>query len=184
MSNLTIGVIVGSLRKASFNRQLAQALVGLLPSGAQAEFIEIGELPLYNQDLDSNLPEPVQRFKAAVAGVDAILFVTPEYNRGIPGVLKNAIDWGSRPYGQSVWGGKPAGVAGASPGAIGTALSQAQLRNVLSAVGVQVLPLPEVFFHFAGEPFDAQGGVTDARTRQFLQGFVDRFVHWAGAKRA
>ncbi|MBX4421291.1 NAD(P)H-dependent oxidoreductase, partial [Mycobacterium tuberculosis] len=82
--------------KASFNRQLAQALAGLLPSGATAQFIEIGELPLYNQDLDANLPEPVQRFKAAVAGVDALLFVTPEYNRGIPGVLKNAIDWGSR----------------------------------------------------------------------------------------
>jgi len=119
-----------------------------------------------------------------VAGVDALLFVTPEYNRGIPGVLKNAIDWGSRPYGQSVWDGKPAGIAGASPGAIGTALSQAQLRNVLAAVGVKVLPLPEVFFHFAGEPFDAQGGVTDARTRQFLQGFVDRFVQWAGQKPA
>lgn len=103
---------------------------------------------------------------------------------GIPGVLKNAIDWGSRPYGQSVWGGKPAGIAGASPGAIGTALAQAQLRNVLSAVGVQIVPLPEVFFHFAGEPFDAQGGVTDARTRQFLQGFVDRFVQWAEAKGA
>jgi chromate reductase, NAD(P)H dehydrogenase (quinone) len=174
MSNLTIGVIVGSLRKASFNRQLAQALVGLLPSGATA----------HNQDLDASLPEPVQRFKAAVAGVDALLFVTPEYNRGIPGVLKNAIDWGSRPYGQSVWDGKPAGIAGASPGAIGTALSQAQLRNVLAAVGVKVLPLPEVFFHFAGEPFDAQGGVTDARTRQFLQGFVDRFVQWAGQKPA
>ena len=119
-----------------------------------------------------------------MAGVDALLFVTPEYNRGIPGVLKNAIDWGSRPYGQSVWGGKPAGIAGASPGAIGTALAQAQLRNVLSAVGVQIVPLPEVFFHFAGEPFDAQGGVTDARTRQFLQGFVDRFVQWAEAKGA
>ncbi len=184
MSNLTIGVIVGSLRKASFNRQLAHGLVGLLPAGVEARFIEIGELPLYNQDLDGNLPEPVQRFKAAVAGVDAVLFVTPEYNRGIPGVLKNAIDWGSRPYGQSVWNGKPAGVAGASPGAIGTALAQSQLRNVLSAVGVQVVPLPEVFFHFAGEPFDAQGGVADARTRQFLQGFVDRFVQWVGAKAA
>ena len=96
MSNLTIGVIVGSLRKASFNRQLAHALIGLLPAGATAKIIEIGELPLYNQDLDGNLPEPVQRFKAEVAGVDALLFVTPEYNRGIPGVLKNAIDWGSR----------------------------------------------------------------------------------------
>ena len=184
MSNLTIGVIVGSLRKASFNRQLAHALVGLLPTGVEARFIDIGELPLYNQDLDGNLPEPVQRFKAEVAGVDAVLFVTPEYNRGMPGVLKNAIDWGSRPYGQSVWGGKPAGVVGASPGAIGTALSQAQLRNVLSAVGVKALPLPEVFFHFAGEPFDAQGQVVDARTRQFLQGFVDRFVQWAADKRA
>ncbi|CAJ0815641.1 MULTISPECIES: NADPH-dependent FMN reductase [Ralstonia] len=184
MSNLIIGVIVGSLRKASFNRQLAHALIGLLPAGATAKIIEIGELPLYNQDLDGNLPEPVQRFKAEVAGVQALLFVTPEYNRGIPGVLKNAIDWGSRPYGQSVWGGKPAGIAGASPGAIGTALAQAQLRNVLSAVGVQIVPLPEVFFHFAGEPFDAQGGVTEARTRQFLQGFVDRFVQWADAKGA
>lgn len=182
MSNLNIGVIVGSLRKESFNRQLARALVGLLPAGAQANFIEIGELPLYNQDLDSNLPEPVQRFKAAVAGVDALLLVTPEYNRGIPGVLKNAIDWGSRPYGQSVWGGKPAGIAGASPGAIGTALAQSQLRNVLAAVGVRVMPQPDVYFHFAGEPFDAKGEVTDARTRQFLQGYVDRFVQWAGAK--
>ncbi|MDE2203291.1 MAG: NAD(P)H-dependent oxidoreductase [Burkholderiaceae bacterium] len=184
MGNLSIGVIVGSLRKASFNRQLAHALVGLLPSGVEARFIEIGDLPLYNQDLDGNLPEPVQRFKAGVAGVDAVLFVTPEYNRGMPGVLKNAIDWGSRPYGQSVWGGKPAGVAGASPGAIGTALSQAQLRNVLSAVGVKALPLPEVFFHFAGEPFDAQGQVVDAHTRRFLQGFVDRFVQWAAESRA
>jgi len=184
MSNVTVGVLVGSLRKASFNRQLAQALVGLLPAEVEARFIEIGELPLYNQDLDGNLPEPVQRFKAAVAGVDALLFVTPEYNRGIPGVLKNAIDWGSRPHGQSAWGGKPAGMAGASPGAIGTALAQAQLRNVLAALDVRVMPQPDVYFHFAGEPFDAQGGVADARTRQFLQGFVDRFVQWAGARRA
>ena len=109
MSNLTIGVIVGSLRKASFNRQLAHALIGLLPAGATAKIIEIGELPLYNQDLDGNLPEPVQRFKAEVAGVDALLFVTPEYNRGIPGVLKNAIDWGSRPYGQSALRGRHRG---------------------------------------------------------------------------
>ncbi|MBB6592810.1 NAD(P)H-dependent oxidoreductase [Ralstonia solanacearum] len=184
MSNLNIGVIVGSLRKASFNRQLAHALVGLLPAEHAAKLIEIGDLPLYNQDLDGNLPETVQRFKAEVAGVDALLFVTPEYNRGMPGVLKNAIDWGSRPYGQGVWGGKRAAIAGASPGAIGTALAQAQLRNVLSAVGVQILPLPEVFFHYAGEPFDAQGGVVEARTRQFLQGFVDRFVQWAGEARA
>ncbi|MFP4592286.1 NADPH-dependent FMN reductase [uncultured Ralstonia sp.] len=184
MSNLNIGVIVGSLRKASYNRQLAHALVGLLPAGNAAKIIEIGDLPLYNQDLDGSLPEAVQRFKAEVAGVDAVLFVTPEYNRGIPGVLKNAIDWGSRPYGQGVWAGKPAALAGASPGAIGTALAQAQLRNVLSAVGVTILPLPEVFFHYAGEPFDAEGGVTEARTRQFLQGFVDRFVQWAGEKHA
>ena len=184
MSNLTIGVIVGSLRKASFNRQLAHALVGLLPTGVEARFIDIGELPLYNQDLDGNLPEPVQRFKAEVAGVDAVLFVTPEYNRGMPGVLKNAIDWGSRPYGQSVWGGKPAGVVGVSVGTIGTALAQQHLRNILAYLDVPTLGQPEVFLQATDDLFDDKGHIGNEGSRQFLQGWMDRYVAWVKAHAA
>ena len=184
---LKVVTLLGSLRKGSFNGMVARTLPGIAPAGMEISALpSIGDIPLYDADIqqEDGFPQSVQDIAQQIREADGVVIVTPEYNYSVPGGLKNAIDWGSRPYGQSVWGGKPAGVAGASPGAIGTALSQAQLRNVLSAVGVKALPLPEVFFHFAGEPFDAQGQVVDARTRQFLQGFVDRFVQWAADKRA
>ena len=132
MSQYQIAVIVGSLRKESFNRQLAHALIKLAPAQMQFKVVAIGELPLYNQDADGHEVAVVQQFRDAIRSADAVLFVTPEYNRSMPGVLKNALDQGSRPYGHSVWDGKPAAVIGMSVGAIGTALAQQHLRNVLA----------------------------------------------------
>ncbi|MGL5114271.1 MAG: NADPH-dependent FMN reductase, partial [Beijerinckiaceae bacterium] len=132
MSQYQIAVFVGSLRKESFNRKLATALARLAPAGFAFKQIEIGDLPFYNQDDDASPPASVERLKAAIAAADGLLFVTAEYNRSIPGVLKNAIDHASRPYGKSVWAGKPAGIIGVSLGAIGTAMAQQHLRNVLA----------------------------------------------------
>src|SRR5262249_24034147 len=127
-----VAVLVGSLRKASFTRRVAQALIGLAPAGLEAAFVEIGDLPLYNEDLDgANAPAPWARFRDAIRGFDAVLFTTPEYNRSVPGCLKNAIDVGSRPYGKSAWGGKPAGVVSVSPGAIGAFGANHHLRQSL-----------------------------------------------------
>ena len=139
MSQYQIAVIVGSLRKESFNRQLAHALVKLAPAQVQFKEVAIGELPLYNQDADGHEVAVVKQFRDAIRSADAVLFVTPEYNRSMPGVLKNALDQGSRPYGHSVWDGKPAAVIGMSVGAIGTALAQQHLRNVLAYMNMPTL---------------------------------------------
>lgn len=178
MASIRIATIVGSLREASINRKLARAVHRLLPEGCEAEFVGIGELPLYNQDFDSDFPAAARAFKARIEAADALLFVTPEYNRSVPGVLKNAIDIGSRPWGSNSFAGKLAAVIGASPGAAGSALAQQHLRNVLVGVGVETLPAPEVFVQFKDGMIDDEGVIDNERTQQFLQGFVDRYMQW------
>lgn len=138
-----IAVVVGSLRRESWNRALAHAVISLAPADFSFEFIEIGNLPLYNQDYDADFPEVARRFKQSIEAVDGLLFVTPEYNRSIPGVLKNALDWGSRPWGTNSWARKPGAMLGTSPGATGTALAQQHLRNVLAYLDVATLAQPE-----------------------------------------
>lgn len=178
MSQTQIAVIVGSLRKDSINRKLAQALTTLAPADFTLKIVEIGDLPLYNQDDDAQQAASVLRMKAEIAAAQGVIFVTPEYNRSIPGVLKNALDHGSRPYGQSVWGGKPAGVLGASPGAIGTALAQQHLRNVLAFLNMPTLAQPEVFLHVDDSTFSPEGGFTTDRTRAFIQTWMDAYTAW------
>ena len=180
MNQYKIAVLVGSLRKASFNRQLATAVARLAPEGFAFEQLEIGDLPLYNQDDDGQPAPSVQRLKAAIKASQGLLFVTPEYNRSIPGVLKNAIDHASRPYGQSAWAGKPAGVLGASVGAIGTAMAQQHLRNVLAYLDVPTLGQPEAFIHAKEGLFDGDGNI-GAGSRDFLQGWMDGYVAWVKA---
>lgn len=171
-----IAVVVGSLRRESFNRQLATALAKLAPQGFAFAPVEIGDLPLYNQDDDGQPAETVRRLKTQVAQAQGVLFVTPEYNRSIPGVLKNAIDHGSRPYGQSVWAGKPAAVLGISIGAIGTAVAQQHLRTILAYLDMPTLGQPEVYLQNKPGLFGADGGIAADDTKQFLQGFVERFA--------
>ena len=177
MSQYQISVIVGSLRKDSFNRKLASAIVKLAPSEFSFKQLEIGDLPLYNQDDDAQQAASVKRMKAEIAAAQGILFVTPEYNRSIPGVLKNAIDHASRPYGQSVWSGKPAGVLGASVGAIGTAMAQQHLRNVLAYLDVPTLGQPEAFIHAKEGLFDSSGNI-GPDSKEFLQSWMNKYVAW------
>jgi len=167
MSQYQIAVIVGSLRKDSFNRQLANAIVRLAPAEFAFNQLRIDDLPLYNQDDDANQADSVKRLKSEVLGSSGLLFVTPEYNRSVPGVLKNAIDHASRPYGQSAWAGKPAGVIGVSVGAAGTALAQQHLRNTLAYLDVPTLGQPEVFIQMKDGLFDDQGNIGPA-SKQFL----------------
>ena len=178
MSQIKIAVIVGSIRKDSFNRKLATALARLAPADFQFEQVPIDALPLYNQDHDGSPSAEVTRFKDAIKSAQGLLFVTPEYNRSIPGVLKNALDHASRPYGQSVWGGKPAGVLGASPGAIGTALAQQHLRNVLAFLNMPTLAQPEVFLHVDDSTFSPEGGFATDRTRAFIQTWMNAYTAW------
>lgn len=183
MAELRIAVLVGSLRRESHNAKLAAALARLAPADVRFEQLSLRDLPLYNQDDDANQAEPVQRLKAAVRAAHGLLFVTPEYNRSIPGVLKNAIDHASRPYGQSAWQGKPAGIVGISIGGMGTALAQQHLRNVLAYLDVPTLGQPEVFLQVHEGLFDADGGI-GAGSRDFLRGWMDRYVAWVKAHTA
>ncbi|TLU82570.1 MAG: NAD(P)H-dependent oxidoreductase [Chlorobium sp.] len=177
MKNYDIAVIVGSLRKDSLNRQLADALVPLAPPEFVFRQVQISDLPLYNQDDDSNPVASVRRLKSEIKVADALLFLTPEYNRSIPGVLKNALDHASRPYGQSVWGGKPAGILGVSVGAAGTALAQQHLRNILAFLDVPTLGQPEAYIQAKEGLFDEEGHI-GLGSRQFLQNWMDRYVAW------
>lgn len=177
MSQYPIAVVVGSIRRDSFNRKLATALAGLAPADFAFEQLRIDDLPLYNQDDDGSPSEPVKRLKAAITSARGVLFVTPEYNRSIPGVLKNAIDHASRPYGQSAWKGKPAGVIGISVGAIGTAVAQQQLRPILGYLDIPTLGQPEVYLQMKEGFFDADGGIAEG-SRKFLQDWMDRYVEW------
>lgn len=178
MSQKTVAVVVGSIRKESFNRQFAEALVKQFPAELKAQFIRIDDLPLYNQDDDGNPAPQVTRLRGEIKAADAVLFVTAEYNRSIPGVLKNAIDNASRPYGQSAFAGKPAGVIGASIGSIGTAISQQHLRGVLAYLDMPTLGQPEVFVHVGDGFFDDAGNVVSEGSRKFLQGWVDKYTAW------
>lgn len=177
MSQYPIAVVIGSLRRDSFNRKLATAIAKLAPPEFSFKQIEIGDLPQYNQDDDANQAESVKRLKAEIKTARGLLFVTAEYNRSIPGVLKNAIDHASRPYGQSVWVGKPAGVLGASIGAIGTAVAQQHLRTVLAYLDVPTLGQPEAFIHAKEGLFDPSGDIA-ADSKKFLQAWMDRYVAW------
>jgi len=176
-----VAVLVGSLRKESFNRKMAHALAALAKPGLQLEIVEIRDLPLYDQDLDPDSPpEPWVRFRQAVAKADAVLFVTPEYNRSVPGALKNAIDVGSRPYGKSVFSRKPAAVISVSPGAVGGFGANHHLRQSLVFLDMPVLQQPEAYISGADKLFDADGTVGNPGTREFLGKFVQAFERWIG----
>lgn len=177
MTPLQIAVIVGSLRRDSFNRKLANALIKLAPAEFSFKQVRIDDLPLYNQDDDANQAESVLRLKSEIKASDGLLFVTPEYNRSIPGVLKNALDNASRPYGQNAWAGKPAGVIGVSPGQMGTALAQQHLRNILAYLDVRVLCQPEAFLQAKEGLFDAAGNIGED-SRKFLQNWMDAYIAW------
>ena len=177
MSQYQIAVVVGSLRKDSFNRKLANAITKLAPAEFAFKQVKIDDLPLYNQDDDVRPANAVVRLKNEISAAHGVIFVTPEYNRSIPGVLKNAIDHASRPYGQSVWAGKPAGVLGVSVGAIGTAMAQQHLRNILAYLDAPTLGQPEAFIQAKDGLFDADGNI-GADSRLFLQGWMDRYVTW------
>jgi chromate reductase len=173
-----IGYVVGSLRRESYNRKLANALVRLGPPDFTFKELKIGDLPLYNQDDDRSQAPEVQRLKSELRAVDAVIFVTAEYNRSVPGVLKHAIDHASRPYGQSAWAGKPAGIIGASIGTIGTAVAQSHLRSILGYLDMPTLGQPEVYLQVKDGFFDEAGNFASAETRKFLHGWMDKYVAW------
>ncbi len=177
MSKYTIAVFVGSLRRDSFNRKLAHAMALLAPTDFTFEQSQIDDLPLYNQDDDDEPAPPVIRLKAEIRKAHGLLFISPEYNRSIPGLLKNAIDHASRPYGQSAWSGKPAGLLGVSIGAVGTALAQQHLRNVLAYLDVATMGQPEAFVQANANLFDASGRIGED-SRSFMQGWMDQYVDW------
>jgi len=177
MSRYRIAVIVGSLRRDSLNRKLAHAVAELGPEEFSFVEVQIGDLPLYNQDDDASPADSVARLKADIIAAHAVLFVTPEYNRSIPGVLKNAIDHGSRPYGKSVWMGKPAGILGVSPGAMGTALAQQHLRNILASLDMPTLGAPEAFVQMKEGLFDEAGHIGPA-SDAFFRGWMNKYVAW------
>jgi len=173
-----VAVVVGSLRKDSLNRKMAKALAAMAPPTLSLEIVEIGQLPLYNQDDDASPPAASVAFKEKIAGADAVLFITPEYNRSVPGVLKNAIDIASRPYGKSAWDGKPAGVMSVSPGAIGGFGANHHLRQSLVFLNMPALQQPEAYVGGAGDLFDESGGLKKPETRKFLESFLAAFAAW------
>lgn len=178
MSQVRVAVFVGSIRKDSFNRRLARAVEKLVPQDFKFEYIRLDDLPLYTQDFDENYPPIAQKLKKDVESADALLFVTPEYNRSIPGVLKNAIDIASRPWGKNSFAAKPAAVIGTSIGHTGTAMSQQHLRNVLAYLDVPTLGQPEIYIHFTDNLIAPDGSIPAERTQKYLQGFADRYAAW------
>ncbi|HYJ20293.1 MAG TPA: NAD(P)H-dependent oxidoreductase [Burkholderiales bacterium] len=175
---LSIAVLVGSLRDGSHTRYLVLALANLAPPSMRFEFLDIGGLPLYNPDDDSDPPLPWQTFRARIQAADAVLFATPEYNRSIPGALKNAIDVGSRPYGESVWSGKPAAVLSASPGALGGFGANHHLRQCLVFLDMPTLQQPEAYVGRADRLLDPEGNFAEPGTRDFMQQFLAAFESW------
>jgi chromate reductase len=173
-----IAVFVGSLRKESLNRKLAKALAELAPSSLKLEIVEIGQLPLYNQDFDEDPSSVYVEFRARVRAADGVLFITPEYNRSVPGALKNALDVASRPYGQSAWNGKPGAVISASPGAIGGFGANHHLRQSLVFLNVPAMQQPEAYIGGADKLFDASGKLANEGTRKSLQQFIEAFANW------
>jgi chromate reductase len=173
-----VSVLIGSLRKDSLTRKVALALIAIGQDPLAFDVVEIGKLPLYNQDDEANPPPSVVEFRNRVAGADALLFVTPEYNRSVPGVLKNAIDVGSRPYGKSVWEGKPGAVISVSPGAIGAFGANHHLRQSMVFLNVPMLQQPEAYIGNAGALLDDNGALTNDATRAFLQKFLQAYARW------
>jgi len=180
MAKLKLGIIVGSNRRESINRKLAQALAKLAGDKFETQFLQIDDLPLFNQDNENPLPAPAARFKSEIEASDAVLFVTPEHDRSIPALLKNAIDWGTRPYGKNSWRGKPAAVTGTSGGAISTAIAQTQLRGIISSSSGMHVMGGEAYIQFRPDLIDGQGNVTDDNVSKFLKTFVDQFAVFAG----
>lgn len=180
MASKKIAVLVGSLRKESFNRKMAKALIGLAPNSLALEIVEIGNLPLYNQDLDDEGHPPAAwtEFRNRLQSFDGVLFVTPEYNRSVPGPLKNALDVGSRPYGKSIWNEKPGAVVSVSPGVIGGFGANHHLRQSLVFLNVPAMQQPEAYMGNAAHIFDAQGNLSAESTREFMQKFMAAFAVW------
>lgn len=176
-----VAVLVGSLRKQSLNRRLAHALAELAPPALELEIVEIGGLPLYNQDEDESPPPAWTAFRERIRAAHAVLFVTPEYNRSVPGVLKNAIDVGSRPYGKSAWSGKPGAVVSASPGAMGAFGANHHLRQALVFLNVPAMAQPEAYIGGADKLFDADGKLINEGTRKFLTTFMQAYAAWVEA---
>ncbi len=177
MNNMRIAIVVGSLRNQSINRQLANAIVKLAPDYISFKFVEIGDLPLYNQDDDDHQADSVKRMKADILECDGVVFVTPEYNRSIPGVLKNALDHGSRPPRQSAWTKKPAAILGISPSPVGTALAQQHLRVVLATLDMPTLGQPEMFLQLKDGFFDQDGAIGPG-SKAFIQGWLEKLAEW------
>lgn len=177
---IKIGVLVGSLRKESFSRNIAKALIALAPAALELELVEIGELVIYNQDFDDEGQPPATwtAFREKMKKYDAFLFVTPEYNRSVPAVLKNAIDVGSRPFSSNVWDGKPGAVMSVSPGGIGGFGANHHLRQSLVVLNIPVMPLPESYIGNVATLLDGNGSLTNERTSQLLQTFMDAFAAW------
>lgn len=171
--------IAGSLRKASFNAAALRAAQQLAPAGVTIDIFDLSPLPVFNQDLEATPPASAVQFKAAIRAADAILISTPEYNYSVPGVLKNAIDWASRPYGDSAWTGKPIAIMGASPGALGTARAQYHLRQSFIFLDAHLLNKPEVMIANAGQRFDGEGNLTDEKTRELIKSQIEALVAWA-----
>jgi chromate reductase len=173
-----VAVLVGSLRKASLNRKLANVLIAMAPSSLHLSIVELGDLPLYNEDWEADPPVAVRAFRERVHASDALLFVTPEYNRGVPGLLKNALDIGSRPGGKSVWAGKPGAVVSVSPGKLGGFGANHHLRQSMVFLDVPMLQQPEAYISGAGKLFDESGALNDDATREFLNRFLAAYARW------
>jgi len=173
-----VAVVVGSLRKESYNRKMANALIAMAPQPLALSMVEISQLPLFNQDLEADPSPEVVAFKESIAASEAVLFVTPEYNRSMPGVLKNALDIGSRPHGKNSWGGKPGAVVSVSPGKLAAFGANNALRQSLMAVDVPTMPQPEAYVGNAAKLFDDQGTLVDEATREFMQKFLAAFAKW------
>jgi len=175
-----IAVLVGSLRKESFSRKVAKALIALAPASLTFKILEIGDLQMYNQDLEDTPPSSWTKFRDQLKECNGVLFVTPEYNRSVPAVLKNAIDVGSRPYGKNSWDGKPGAVVSVSPGALGGFGANHHLRQSLVFINVPTMPQPEAYVGGAAKLLDANGAIADDSTKTFLQGFMTAFAAWVG----
>lgn len=184
MTTHEVGYFIGSLSRDSINRTLSKALIRLAPGNLKMVEIPIGDLPLYNRDLDADYPPAARELKDAIAAVDAVLFITPEYNRDIPGALKNAIDWASRPYGTNSFARKPSAVIGASPGKIGTAVAQQNLRSILSFCNSPQMNAPEAYIQFTPGLVTADGEVTEESTEVFLRDFMASFESFIARVRA
>ncbi len=178
MDKVRILAFAGSLRKDSYNRMLLREVVQLVPEDATVETFDLKDIPIFNQDFEKTPPDPVKEFKAKIKAADAILIVTPEYNYSIPGVLKNAIDWASRPYGDSAWEGKPVALMSASTGMLGAARAQYHLRQSFVFLNMYPVNRPEVILTFAAQKFDAEGRLTDEKTKQLAADLLKALVAW------